>query len=95
MELARKKRPLDIELYGDSLLDQDGYVQILGYIQREDGCYMKDVVNMIKGRTMGSAVYRKLSKLERARLIRVRYDGSENFVELTTKSSKHLIGSTR
>jgi hypothetical protein len=90
--LPRKKRPVDTELLGVALLSDESYVDILGYVARSAGgrCTMTDLKTQFAGDTRGSMLYYKASRLEKAKLLKIRSDGMQNFLELTPKAQEEI-----
>jgi hypothetical protein len=91
--LPRKKRPLDTELFGEALLRNEDYTEILDYIAHSPGgrCTMTDLKERFSNGTRGSILYYRTSRLEKARLLKIRSNGVQNFLELTSKA-KEVIG---
>jgi hypothetical protein len=86
--LPRKKRPIDTELLGETLLSDESSVEILGYVARSPGgrCTMTDLKEQFAEGTRGSMLYYRTSRLEKAKLLKIRSDGMQNFLELTPKA---------
>lgn len=90
--MPRKSRPLDIELFGKALLEDDSYLDILNIVRdSEEGiCAARDIVKRFSDHSCKSAVYKRLSNLERAKLVKVRCDGILNYLELTDRAIEML-----
>jgi hypothetical protein len=88
--LPRKKRPLDRDLFGEVLLQDQKYLELLKYIKKAGGCWMSDLRDRFREDTAGSMVYYRTARLEIGRLIKVRSDGVSNWLELTPRGEELL-----
>jgi hypothetical protein len=90
--LPRKKRPLDTELFGEALVEDEKYTDILSYVARSPGgrCTMTDLKERFARETKGSILYYRTSRLEKAKLLKIRSDGMQNFLELTPRAEELL-----
>jgi predicted transcriptional regulator len=88
--LPRKKRPLDRDLFGESLVQDENYAELLRYILKEEGCWMSHLRDMFSGKSQGSMVYYRVERLERGKLIKIRSDGTENWLEVTPRGEELL-----
>ena len=51
---------------------------------------MTDLKTQFAGETRGSMLYYKTSRLEKAKLLKIRSDGVQNFLELTPKAQEEI-----
>lgn len=81
-----------MELFGEALLRDDNYEELLRYIASSpDGlCTMNDLKEQFARRTKGSMLYYMTERLEKAKLLRIRSDGRRNFLELTPRAEETL-----
>ena len=86
--MSRKKRPLDTELFGEALLRNEVYTEILDYMAHSPGgrCTMTDLKKRFSKGTRGSILYYRTSRLERAKLLKIRSDGMQNILEISSKA---------
>ena len=93
-KLPRKKRPVDLELFGRSLAKYDSYREILEYLKKKGLSSMHDIKDKFSDSDgMGdstSSIYRRVSQLENAKLLKVRFDGSSNYLEITPRGEQYL-----
>lgn len=67
-------------------------MDILSYVARSPGgrCTMTDLKSEFARGTSGSMLYYRTSRLERAKLLKIRSDGMQNFLELTPIAEERL-----
>jgi len=85
------QRPIDVELYARRLAkDFDGRKLLKFLAKQRDPCDMTQISRLVEGdqEKIPSSTYKLVRQLEKGELVRVRWDGERNWVEITERARR-------
>lgn len=94
--MGNHRRPLDVELYALQLVRSDKYRDLLRFLIKQKGpSNMVQIRKEVTGsEKFTGRPYKLIRQLEKAQLVRVRWDGYINWVD-ATDTAKRLLETRR